>query len=159
VRPLAIIFQAPWFRGAGSFAVGAEAASVKMGQVDLRSSIHPIALLIWLRGAYAQWEVGAVETFVCLVPVRTDSVWLHDRLSFAADLYLLQGRVRILDCRGKGQQTPFSLTILALGASAEEKALYAKAVQGLWLVRSAANTPAFTSPVSLDKMPRTFGAI
>ncbi len=86
MRLLAIIFQAPWFRGAGSFAVGAETASVKMGQADLRSSIHPTALLIWLRGAYAQWEVGAVETFVCLVPVRTDSVCFDDTLSFAADL-------------------------------------------------------------------------
>lgn len=96
------------------------------------------ALLVWLRRAYAQWEVGNVQTVVCLVPVRTDSAWFHDTLSPAADIYLLQGRVRFLDREDKGQHTPFSLMLLTLGASAEQRALYAKAVPGFWLARSAA---------------------
>jgi transcriptional regulator with XRE-family HTH domain len=93
------------------------------------------ALLVWLRRAYAQWDAGNVQTVVCLVPVRTDSAWFHDTLSSAADIYLLQGRVRFLDRHGKGQHTPFSLMILTLGASAEQKALYAKAMPGFWLAR------------------------
>lgn len=39
------------------------------------------ALLKWLRRAHDQWQVGNVETVVCLVPVRTDSAWFHETLS------------------------------------------------------------------------------
>lgn len=80
------------------------------------------ALLVWLRRAYAQWEAGNVQTAVCLVPLRTDSAWFHSTLSSVADIYLLQGRVRFLDRQSKGQHTPFSLMLLALDASAEQKA-------------------------------------
>lgn len=90
-------------------------------------------LLRWLRRAHEQWQRRNVETVVCLVPVRTDSAWFHDTLSAAADLYLLRGRVRFLDPRGKGQQTPFSLMLVALGATDEQKAHYADLVPGLWI--------------------------
>jgi len=93
-------------------------------------------LLVWLRRAYAQWEAGNVETVVCLVPVRTDSTWFQETLSPAADIYLLQGRVRFLNSAGKGQHTPFSLMVVAIGATAEQKARYAAAVPGFWLSRS-----------------------
>jgi transcriptional regulator with XRE-family HTH domain len=98
------------------------------------------ALLKWLRRAHDQWQAGHVETVVCLVPVRTDSAWFHETLSADADIYLLQGRVRFLDARGKGQHTPFSLMVLTLGASAEQKARYAELVPGLWMTAGAANT-------------------
>lgn len=97
------------------------------------------ALLQWLRRAHGQWRAGNVETIVCLVPVRTDSAWFHDTLSGDADIYLLQGRVRFLDARGKGQHTPFSLMVLTLGATDEQKARYAKLIPGFWLTRSVAN--------------------
>lgn len=95
-------------------------------------------LLKWLRRAHEQWQVGNVETVVCLIPVRTDSAWFHQTLSADADIYLLQGRVRFLDPRGKGQHTPFSLMILTLGATTEQKEKYAELVPGFWLARSAA---------------------
>lgn len=95
-------------------------------------------LLKWLRRAHDQWRAGKVETVVCLVPVRTDSAWFHDTLSSDADIYLLQGRVRFLDSRGKGQHTPFSLMVLTLGATAEQKERYAQLVSGFWLARCAA---------------------
>jgi transcriptional regulator with XRE-family HTH domain len=90
-------------------------------------------LLIWLRRAHDQWRAGNVKTIVCLVPVRTDSAWFHDTLSSDADIYLLQGRVPFLDSQGKAQQTPFSLMVVALGATAEQKEQYAKSVAGFWL--------------------------
>ncbi|QBM75885.1 helix-turn-helix domain-containing protein [Sphingomonas sp. AAP5] len=95
-------------------------------------------LLKWLRRAHDQWRVGTVETVVCLIPVRTDSAWFHDVLSADADIYLLQARVRVLDPRGKGQHTPFSLMLLTLGATAEQKERYESITPGFWLTRSAA---------------------
>lgn len=95
------------------------------------------ALLIWLRRAHEQWRAGMVETVVCLVPVRTDSAWFHDTLSADAAIYLLKGRVRFLDTTGRAQATPFSLMLVTLGATAEQKERYAQLVQGFWLSRTA----------------------
>jgi transcriptional regulator with XRE-family HTH domain len=95
-------------------------------------------LLKWLRRAHDQWRAGKIETVVCLVPVRTDSAWFHETLAADADIYLLQGRVRFLDSRGRGQHTPFSLMVVTLGATAEQKKRYAELVPGLWLMRSTA---------------------
>ena len=95
-------------------------------------------LLKWLRRAHEQWRALMVETVVCLVPVRTDSTWFHEVLSAEADIFLLQGRVRFLDSQGKAQPTPFSLMILTLGATAEQKERYRKLVPGLWLARDVA---------------------
>lgn len=98
-------------------------------------------LLTWLRRAYEQWRMGAVETVVCLVPVRTDSAWFHDTLSEDADIYLLRGRVRFLAPSGRGQHTPFSLMLLALGATAKQKEEYQKLAPGFWLAgRSGASS-------------------
>ncbi len=96
-------------------------------------------LLKWLRRAYDHWQAGNVETVVCLVPVRTDSAWFHETLSTDADIYLLQGRVRFLNPQGNRQHTPFSLMVMTLGATAEQKARYAELAPGFWLARSAAS--------------------
>lgn len=95
-------------------------------------------LLKWLRRAHDQWRAGKVQTVVCLVPVRTDSAWFHGTLSADAEIYLLQGRVPFLDSRGKRQHTPFSLMLLALGATAEQKERFAELVPGYWLERRSA---------------------
>lgn len=99
-------------------------------------------LLKWLRRAHDQWRAGKVETVVCLVPVRTDSVIFHTTLSVDADIYLLQGRVRFLDSQGNGQHTPFALMLLTLGADAEQKERLAKLMPGFWMTRSAAPSDA-----------------
>ena len=91
------------------------------------------ALLAWLRRAHDQWLAGNVETVVCLVPVRTDSALFHDRLSADAEIYLLRGRVRFLDPRGRGQQTPFFLMLVTLGATAEQKDRFTDVADGFWL--------------------------
>ena len=98
------------------------------------------ALLIWLKRAFDQWQTGNVETVVCLVPVRSDSAWFHETLSPVADIYLLQGRVRFLDTVGKAQPTPFSLMLLTLGASAEQKDRFAALVPGFWVARAPVRT-------------------
>lgn len=95
-------------------------------------------LLKWLRRAHDQWRAGNIQTVVCLVPVRTDSAWFHDTLSRDADVYLLKGRIRFLTSLGKGHHTPFSLMVLTLGATAEQKQRYAELVPGFWLKRSLA---------------------
>jgi transcriptional regulator with XRE-family HTH domain len=92
-------------------------------------------LLQWLRRAHDQWRKGNVEAVVCLVPVRTDSAWFHETLSGDAEIYLLQGRVRFLNSSGKGQHTPFSLMLLTLGATDEQKEHYASLVPGFWMTR------------------------
>lgn len=94
-------------------------------------------LLVWLRRAHDQWRAGKVETVVCLVPIRTDSAWFHETLSTDADIYLLQGRVRFLNSLGRSQHTPFSLMVLTLGATTEQKRRYAELVPGFWMTRSA----------------------
>ena len=95
------------------------------------------SLLIWLKRAFDQWQAGNVETVVCLVPVRSDSAWFHQTLSAVADIYLLQGRVRFLDTQGKGQPTPFSLMVLTLGASTEQKNSFASLMPGFWVARAS----------------------
>lgn len=104
-------------------------------------------LLKWLRRAHEQWRTGNVATVVCLVPVRTDSAWFHQTLSADADLYLLQGRVRFLSPNGKPQPTPFSLMVVALGSTAEQRSRFSELVPGIWLARS---TPQQHSPRSDD---------
>ena len=94
------------------------------------------ALLQWLRRAHEQWWAGNIETVVCLVPVRTDSAWFHETLSPVADIYLLRGRVRFLNSQGKGQHTPFSLMLVTLGATVQQRVRYAALVPGYWLARA-----------------------
>lgn len=94
-------------------------------------------LLKWLKRAHEQWTAGKVETVICLVPTRTDSPWFQEVLSRDADLFLIQGRVRFLDSRGKGQHTPFSLMLVALGTSPEQRSRYAGLVGGYWVKRSS----------------------
>lgn len=89
-------------------------------------------LVVWLERLHDQWRKGNVETVVALVPVRTDSSLFQETLSEDADIFLLRGRVKFLDPRGKSQSTPFSLMVLALGAADEQKARYAALVQGKW---------------------------
>lgn len=96
-------------------------------------------LLRWLRRAHEQWHAGHVETVVALVPVRTDSAWFHETLSADADLYFLKGRVPFLDTEGKRQHTPFSLMIVALGASADQMSRFAELAPGRWVPRTSAN--------------------
>lgn len=94
-------------------------------------------LLKWLRRAHEQWFVGNVKTVVCLVPVRTDSEFFQETLSSVADVYLLRGRVQFLNSNGEAQHTPFSLMLLVMGASDEQKVRYAELVPGYWSARRA----------------------
>lgn len=90
------------------------------------------AQLKWLQRGHEQWAAGSIETVIFLVPVRPDSRFFHEKLRHDADLFLLQGRLRFASPRGNEQPTPFSLWIVALGATAEQKARFAKLVQGCW---------------------------
>jgi len=89
----------------------------------------------WLERAHGEWSACRVATVVCLVPVRTDSALFHDRISADADIYLLRGRIRFLDPRGRAQPTPFSLMILTFGAEPAQRETFAKSVPGFWLMR------------------------
>jgi hypothetical protein len=87
----------------------------------------------WLKRAHQQWSCGNVGSVVCLVPARTDSRWFHDTLHVEADIFLLQGRVPFADIRGESQHTPFSLMLVAFGASPEQRARWAEIARGTWL--------------------------
>lgn len=91
------------------------------------------AQLVWLRRAHEQWIAGNIETVVCLVPVRTDSAWFHETLAADADIYFLQGRLRFAAPSGKAQHTPFSLMLVALGASQEQRERLCNAAPGMWV--------------------------
>ena len=90
------------------------------------------AQLLWLRRAYEQWLAGKVEMVVCLVPVRTDSAWFHKTLAADAEIFFLQGRLRFAAPSGKAQHTPFSLMLVALGTSTEQRERLSRAVPGMW---------------------------
>ena len=92
--------------------------------------------LRWLKRAHQQWSCGNVGSIVCLVPVRVDSRFFHETLTVEADIFLLLGRVRFADIRGRSQHTPFSLMLVAFGTSAEQRARWAKIAEGYWLARS-----------------------
>lgn len=98
-------------------------------------------VLKWLRRAHDQWLLGNVETVICLVPVRTDSVWFHETLSVVANIYLLRGRVPFLDLGGKRQHTPFALMLVTLGATAEQMSRYAVLAPGFWLLQNVEGSP------------------
>lgn len=96
------------------------------------------AMLRWLRRAHDQWKAGHAKTVLCLVPVRTDSSFFHDVLTKVADIYLLRGRVKFIDPRGKAQHTPFSLMLVMFGATPEQKRHYAELVPGSWMAGGVA---------------------
>lgn len=89
--------------------------------------------LDWIRRAHNQWESGNVKRVVCLVPTRTDSEFFHDIVTVAADVYLLQGRLKFLSETGKVQATPFSLMLIVFGATVRQKARFAALVPGCWV--------------------------
>lgn len=88
----------------------------------------------WLRRAHEQWMAGNVETVVCLVPTRTDSEWFQEVLSKVAKVYLLKGRLRFIDLRGKQQATPFSVMLVILGSKTPQRIRLQKSVPGIWMI-------------------------
>ena len=92
--------------------------------------------LRWLKRAHQQWSCGNVGSIVCLVPARTDSRWFHETLTVQADIFLLLGRVRFADIRGRSQHTPFSLMLVAFGTSAEQRERWEEIAEGYWMARS-----------------------
>ena len=112
-------------------------------------------LLRWLRRAHEQWRAGNVGAVVCLVPVRSDSAWFQQTLSADADIYLLQRRVRFLGPKGKAQPTPFSLMVLALGSTDEQRTRFAEVVPGFWLTRGTASRSSPTSNAMADSRARS----
>lgn len=95
------------------------------------------AQLEWVRRAHNQWKAGNVETIVCLVPARTDSAFFQDTVKAEADLYFLRGRVPFVNEAGKSQATPFSLMIVAFGATEQQRARFAARVPGFWVLANA----------------------
>lgn len=89
--------------------------------------------MLWLQRAHHEWKAGNVETVICLVPVRTDSGFFHDIIAVEADLYLLRGRVPFSNPAGTSQVTPFSLMIVAFGATADQKTRFEALVPGFWV--------------------------
>lgn len=100
--------------------------------------------LIWLKRAHEQWRAGKTQTVLCLGPVRTDSIWFQDVLCNDADIYLLRGRLRFTSVTGKAQHTPFSLMVVMLGTTAEQRTRFAELVPGRWLMQPSSRQIAST---------------
>ncbi|MDJ0278897.1 DNA N-6-adenine-methyltransferase [Sphingomonas sp. 2R-10] len=114
--------------------------------------------LRWLKRAHDQWSRGNVGSIVCLVPVRVDSRFFHETLTVEADIFLLLGRVRFADIRGRSQHTPFSLMLMAFGTSAEQRARWADIAEGYWLARSRGLASLPDRPVVDDDAARDIDA-
>ena len=69
-------------------------------------------------------------------------------LRSVADIYLLRGRVKFIDPRGKAQHTPFSLMLVIIGATADQKRRYAELVPGSWMACGVAADGMITGQVS-----------
>ena len=93
------------------------------------------ALVVWFRKAHEQWAAGNVDTVVCLVPVRSDSPFFQQTLSKVADINLLAGRIKFLSSAGTAQSTPFSLMLVTLGTTKEQRAKFSTRVEGIWFCR------------------------
>jgi phage N-6-adenine-methyltransferase len=96
------------------------------------------AQLKWLRRAYDQWQAGNVQTVVCLVPARTDSIWFHEQLRPTSDIFVLQGRVRFLTPEGRGHSTPFSLLLVVMGGRENQKRRLGELMRRFWIHRANA---------------------
>lgn len=114
--------------------------------------------LRWLKRAHQQWSCGNVGSIVCLVPARTDSRWFHETLTVEADIFLLLGRVRFADIRGRSQHTPFSLMLVAFGSSTEQRARWAEIAEGYWMARSRGLSSLPDRPVVDDDAARDIDA-
>ena len=75
---------------------------------------------------------GNVETVLCLVPVRTDSAWFHKTLTWRRKSISCRAGFKFVDLNGKQQPTPFSLMVVALSASIEQKRRFANLMPGRW---------------------------
>lgn len=90
------------------------------------------SLLKWLRRAEDQWRKGNVEKVVALVPARLDAPWYHDHLRHFADVWILRGRLSFGTLAGKGNQAPFALMTVMMGASHSEVDAFTRRVPGSW---------------------------
>ncbi|MFD1035500.1 DNA N-6-adenine-methyltransferase [Sphingomonas hankookensis] len=114
--------------------------------------------LLWLKRAHQQWSCGNVGSIVCLVPARTDSRWFHETLTVQADIFLLLGRVRFADIRGRSQHTPFSLMLVAFGTSAQQRERWEEIAEGYWMARSRGLASLPDRPVVDDDAARDIDA-
>ncbi|MGJ3628153.1 hypothetical protein AB5I41_16475 [Sphingomonas sp. MMS24-JH45] len=109
----------------------------------------------WLKRAHQQWSCGNVGSIVCLVPARRIRAGSTKTfVTVEADIFLLLGRVRFADIRGKSQHTPFSLMLVAFGTSVEQRARWAEIAEGYWLAGCAAAGLLPDRPVVDDDAPR-----
>ena len=67
----------------------------------------------------AYWEVlrGYSECVVCLLPVRSDTVWWHRRVMYAAEIRFIEGRITFV---GAPAPAPFPSVIVVFKLGGEE---------------------------------------
>lgn len=107
--------------------------------------------LDWLRRAHEQWASNRVKTVLCLVPVRTDSEFFQTIVKTkVAEVFFIEGRVKFGSEAGKWQATPFSLMLVAFGATAQQKARLAEKMNGFW-VSAGAVIHAVSNPAGAEQ--------
>ena len=98
------------------------------------------AIVVWLQYAHAQWRDGHAKTVACLIPIRTDTKFFHDKLRKNADIFFIKGRVSFLMPSGKKQSNFQPLLLVVFGATKQQKVRYQELADGFWLERAASGT-------------------
>ena len=98
------------------------------------------AIVDWLQYAHKQWRDGHAKTVACLIPIRTDTKFFHDKLRKNADIFFIEGRVSFLMPSGKKQSNFQPLLLVVFGATKQQKARYERLTDGFWLERAASGS-------------------
>ena len=98
------------------------------------------AIVEWLQYAHAQWRDGHAKTVACLIPIRTDTKFFHDKLRKNADIFFMKGRVSFLMPSGKKQSNFQPLLLVVFGATKLQKLRYEELAEGFWLDRAGSGT-------------------
>lgn len=90
----------------------------------------------WMKKAYESAQAGA--TVVCLVPARTDTGWWHEWAMRAAEIRLLQGRMKFGGAK-TGAPFPSVVVIFRAGHSGAPHFSAARVEKGLRLVEASSS--------------------
>ena len=94
----------------------------------------------FVRRAHNEWLSGNVQTVVCLVPAKTDTVFFHQTLIKDADIYFIAGRPRFFKEDGTSEGTMVATMLVIFGATDQQKLRFAELVPGAWWLPSQSST-------------------
>lgn len=70
----------------------------------------------WLEKAYQEVQAGRAQTVVCLIPVRTDQAWWHEKVWGRGEVWWIRGRLHFIGKDGTTIGRPVFASCLAIYA-------------------------------------------